>query len=151
MLYPHAFCHFTESTGFRTKRCFIYQKMVNQSLNEAGEKTDVRTGGAWFKRAGVTLLGRTLCRQSGRGASRAGSVHLSSKWLVGRRSADTQQAGTFRLSMNPRALYVPCVTCIFSSRSFLTLVLMSYNLCDNASMYFARQNSGWFNLDSMPS
>ena len=114
-------------------------------------ENNVRTRGAWFKRAGVTLLGRTLCRQSGRGASRAGSVHLSSKRLVGRRSADTQQAGTFRLSMNPRALYVPCVTCIFSSRSFLTLVLMSYNLCDNASMYFARQNSGWFNLDSMPS
>lgn len=95
MLYPPIFCHFSESIGFRTRRCFIYQKMVNQSLNEAGEKTDVRTRGAWFKRAGFTLLGRTLCRQSGWRASNVGSVQLSSKWLVGKRSADTHASWHF--------------------------------------------------------
>lgn len=142
MLYPHVLCHFSESTGFRTKRCFIYQKMVNQSLNEAGEKTDVRTRGAWFKRAGFTLLGRTLCRQSGRGPPVLAlcTSHRSGWWGGGQLTLT--QAGTFRLSTNPRVLYVPCVTCIFSSLTFLTLILMSYNLCDNASMYFARQNSG---------
>ena len=91
-------------------------------------------------------LGRTVWKQSRWGDSSVGSVHTSlelcRKWLVGTGQLTLKQAGTFHLFMAPWTVYAPCVTCIFSFFTFLTLIFMSYNLGENASTYFAGQNSG---------